>query len=82
MEGAFHRICSLLSHCKKHGLVFSPHKFQFARKEVEFVGFLITEQGVKQAVFFPGDTGTLSTGNTDFMIPNILLISCNKYNSF
>ena len=46
IEGAFLRICSLLSHCNKHGLVFSPQKFKFARKEVEFAGFLITEKGI------------------------------------
>ena len=49
IEGAFHRICSLLSHCNKHGLVFSPQKFKFARREVEFAGFLITDTGIKPA---------------------------------
>ena len=49
LEGAFHRICSLLSHCIKNGLVFSPEKFKFARREVEFTGFLITENRIKPA---------------------------------
>ena len=49
IEGAFLRICSLLSHCNKHGMVFSPQKFRFARREVEFAGFLITENGIKPA---------------------------------
>ena len=47
IESAFHRICSLISHCNKHGLIFNPRKFKFARKEVEFAGFLITNTGIK-----------------------------------
>ena len=49
IEGAFHRISSLLSHCNNHRLVFSPDKFKFARREVEFAGFLIMDQGIKPA---------------------------------
>ena len=49
VEGAFHRICSLLSHCNKNGLVFNPDKFKFARREVEFAGLLITKNGIKPA---------------------------------
>ena len=49
IEEAFYRICSLLSHCNKNGLVFSPRKFRFARREVEFAGFLITDTGIKPA---------------------------------
>ena len=30
-------------------MVFSPQKFRFARREVEFAGFLITENGIKPA---------------------------------
>ena len=36
VEGAFHRICSMLSHCNENGLVFNPNKFRFARREVDF----------------------------------------------
>ena len=36
VEGAFLRICSMLSHCNKKGLVFNPDKFRFARREVEW----------------------------------------------
>ena len=49
VEGAFQRICSMLSHCNKNGLVFNPGKFRFARMEVEFAWFLITEDGIKPA---------------------------------
>jgi hypothetical protein len=47
--GAFERICSILSHCNKNGLVFNAEKFRFARMEVEFAGFMITEDGIKPA---------------------------------
>ena len=47
MEESFNRICSMLSHCNKKGMVFSPDKFQFAKETVEFAGFLITMKGIK-----------------------------------
>ena len=37
----------MLSHCAESGLVFNPKKFRFAKKEVEFAGFLLTEDGIK-----------------------------------
>ena len=43
VEGAFERICSILSHCNKNGLVFNAEKFMFAKREVEFARFMITE---------------------------------------
>ena len=49
VEEAFTRICSILSHCNKHGLVFSADKFKFGRYEVEFAGFSITDKGIKPA---------------------------------
>ena len=49
ITGAFNRICSILSHCYKNGLVFNPTKFRFAKREVEFTGFLITDKGIKPA---------------------------------
>ena len=47
MEQAFLRICSMLSHCNKNGMVFSPDKFVFAKETVEFAGFEITKEGIK-----------------------------------
>jgi hypothetical protein len=44
MEQAFFRICSMLSHCNKNGMVFSPDKFMFAKETVEFAGFEITKE--------------------------------------
>ena len=48
VEGAFKRICRFLSHCNKNGLVFNAEKFKFARKEVEFARFMITDDGITQ----------------------------------
>jgi hypothetical protein len=36
-----------MSHCNKNGMVFSPDKFMFANKTVEFAGFEITMEGIK-----------------------------------
>ena len=41
MEEAFHRVCGILSHCSKAGMVFSPAKFVFAAKGVEYAGFWV-----------------------------------------
>ena len=49
VKGAFERICSILSHCNKNGLVFNAENFKFARKEFEFAGFMIVEDGIKAA---------------------------------
>jgi hypothetical protein len=48
MEQAFFRICSLLSHCNKNGMVFSPDKFMFAKETMEFAGFEITMEGINK----------------------------------
>ena len=42
IEETFYRICNLLSHCNKAGMVFSPTKFAFAREDVEFAGIVIS----------------------------------------
>jgi hypothetical protein len=47
MEQSFFRICSLLSHCNKEGMVYSPDKFMFAKETVEFLGFEITMEGIR-----------------------------------
>ena len=47
IEQAFFRICNLLSHCNKAGMVFSPLKFAFAKEEVEFAGLVISNVGIK-----------------------------------
>jgi hypothetical protein len=47
MEQTFFRICSMLSHCNKNGMVISSDKFVFAKETVEFAGFEITMEGIK-----------------------------------
>jgi hypothetical protein len=47
MEQSFFRICSMLSHCNKNGMVFSPDMFMFAKETVEFTGFKITMEGIR-----------------------------------
>ena len=37
VEGAFQRICSILSQCNKNGLVFNSEKFRFARREADAI---------------------------------------------
>ena len=47
MRKSFFRVCNMLSHCNKNGMVFNPDKFHFAMEEVEFAGFVITMNGIK-----------------------------------
>ena len=47
MGDAFFRICSILSLCNQKGMVFTPEKFQFASRSVEFAGFQITKKGIQ-----------------------------------
>ena len=47
MGDAFFRICSILSLCNQNGMVFTPEKFQFASRSVEFAGFQITKKGIQ-----------------------------------
>jgi hypothetical protein len=58
MEQAFFRICLLLSHCNKNGMVFSPDKFMFAKETVEFAGFEITMEGIRQQTSTSRPSGT------------------------
>ena len=50
LKTAFFRVCGMLSHCAKSGMVFSASKFVFGAKEVEYAGFLV---GGRQ---YPADT--------------------------
>ena len=46
LEAAFHRVCAILSHCGKAGMVFSTEKFVFAAEEVEYTGFLVGMESI------------------------------------
>jgi hypothetical protein len=47
LEESFFRICNILSHCNKSGMVFSPDKFNFGKEEVEFAGIVIGMNGIR-----------------------------------
>ena len=47
IERAFFRVCNILSHCAKAGMVFSAPKFVFGSKEVEYAGFLVGEDSIQ-----------------------------------
>ena len=47
IEQAFFRICNILSHCSKAGMVFAPAKFQFAHEEVQYAGFTIGKDSIR-----------------------------------
>ena len=47
LEQEFYRLCGMLSHCAMVGMVLSPQKFQFARKEVEYAELVIGKDNIK-----------------------------------
>ena len=52
IEDNFFRICEFLERCSKGGCIFNPKKFQFGSTEVDFLGFRITDTGVKPSPSF------------------------------
>ena len=47
IESNFFRICNFIERCARAGCIFNPTKFQFGQEEVEFLGFRITQSGIK-----------------------------------
>ena len=47
IEENFFRVCRFLEQGSKGGCTFNPQKFQFGEKEVNFLGFRITDSGIK-----------------------------------
>ena len=47
LENHVIRVCEYLTLTAAHGIIQNPKKVQFAMKEVEFVGFQLTETGVR-----------------------------------
>ena len=47
IEFLFWHMVEYISHCAYKGILFNPDKFHFAEREVEFAGFLVTDNGVK-----------------------------------
>ena len=49
IEEEFYHTAAYLDLCGKNGIVLNPSKFVFARKTVEFSGFIISSNTVKPA---------------------------------
>ena len=47
IEENFFKTCEYIHIVGSHGIILKTKKFQFCKKEVKFVGFMITEHGVK-----------------------------------
>ena len=52
IESNFYRVCAFLEQGARGGCTFNPKKFQFGSREVEFLGFMITDTGVKPTKAF------------------------------
>ena len=63
IEAQFFRTCSFLDRAAHHGIILNPAKFQFAEKEVNFVGFRLTASG-------PRPTDEFLNGIRSFPTPN------------
>ena len=47
IEENFYRTCRFLEQGSRGGCTFNPKKFQFGESEVSFLGFLVTDTGIK-----------------------------------
>ena len=47
IEASFARACQFLNRCGQNGVILNPSKFQFAEEEVDFLGFKVTNTGVR-----------------------------------
>ena len=52
IEENFYRTCRFLEQGSRGGCTFNPKKFQFGESEVTFLGFLVTDTGVKPTTEF------------------------------
>ena len=47
LEINFDRVCKYLTQCARNRIAFNEKKFSFVRKEVEYLGFTLTDDSVK-----------------------------------
>ena len=47
IKEAFFRACEFLDTCGNNGVILNPKKFIFSEREVDFLGFTVTDTGVK-----------------------------------
>ena len=52
IEQQFYLACDFLDRCAANGIILNPAKFQFAQKEVDFVGFTISNTRVRPTKSF------------------------------
>jgi hypothetical protein len=52
IEAAFTRACEFLERCGQNGVLLNPKKFQFAEDTVEYLGFMVTDTGVRPTESF------------------------------
>ena len=52
IEESFYRAGQFLDTCGNNGIILNPKKFKFAETEVDFLGFSITDSGVKPTTEF------------------------------
>ena len=47
IKEAFFRACEFLDTCGNNGVILNPGKFKFAERDVDFLGFTVSDSGVK-----------------------------------
>ena len=47
LQACFVATCRYIDLCARNGVVFNPDKFKFGRKEVDFAGFNVKDDGIK-----------------------------------
>ena len=52
LEETFNKTCAYLTLCSKNGIIFNKKKFQFGRKNVEFLGFELTADSVRPSATY------------------------------
>ena len=65
IEESFMQTCDFLAHCSRAGVVFGEHKLQFCQREVEYVGFMVGDKGIRP-------TGNMLTTISEFPRPRDL----------
>ena len=61
IEENFFRVCQFLEKSARGGCTFNPKKFQFGCREVTFLGFLVTDTGIKPTPQFVENIASFPT---------------------
>ena len=60
----FYQVIEFIRHCAANGCTFNASKFQFAEREVKYLGFLITDDAVKPTTEFIDNIMSFPTPRT------------------